>query len=82
MSTVQRILREIATKENLPVETIEKIVYSQFKFVRKVMAEGIKNKPETFKSVQLTHFGKFAPREKKLQEYKKKADAKRNNNGE
>ena len=74
IDTVKRIMKEIAAKENLPIETVEKIVLSQFKFVRKVMAEGVKNKPESFKAVQLTHLGKFAPREKKLQEYKKKAD--------
>ena len=74
IDTVKRIIRKIAAEENLPIETVEKIVLSQFRFVRKVMGEGVKNKPESFKSVQLTHLGKFAPREKKLQEYKKKAN--------
>lgn len=38
------------------------------------MASGVKNQPDTFKNIQLTNLGKFAKREYKLQEYKRRAD--------
>jgi len=67
-----KIIKEIALKENLPVETVKKIVESQFYFVRAIMAEGKKGYPKTFKTIQLTHLGKFALREKMLRNYARK----------
>ena len=49
----KEIIQTLATKHNLPLEKIEKIVNSQFKYVAKVMAEG------KFDSVRLPYFGKF-----------------------
>ena len=53
---------------------VEKIVNSQFKFVKDTMATGEKNRPETFKTIQLTHLGKFAVRKKKIEFYRKKVE--------
>tara|TARA_R110002020_G_scaffold194371_1_gene395204 strand:+ start:180 stop:449 length:270 start_codon:yes stop_codon:yes gene_type:complete len=69
---MKKIYKEIAEELNVPVSLIEKIVNSQFEFVKKVMAEGEKNKPDTFKTIQLTHLGKFAVRKKKIEFYKKR----------
>ena len=68
------IYKAIAEKNNLTVKQVEEIAVSQFMLIKKTMLEGVKNKPETFKSVQVTHFGKFAVRKYKLEEYKRKAD--------
>lgn len=74
---IKTLYKEISFKYNISIDLVKKIVDSQFKFVKDVMASGIKNQPNTFKSIQLTHLGKFAKREYKLQEYKRKADEKK-----
>ena len=48
------ILYKLANKYNLPIQTIEKIVNSQFKFVNKVMKEG------KFESVRLPYLGRWS----------------------
>jgi len=68
------IYTTIANKHGVTVRQAEEMAVSQMMFVKKVMAEGVKNKPETFKSVQVTHLGKFAVRKYKLEDYKRKAD--------
>tara|TARA_R110002126_G_scaffold127296_1_gene269506 strand:- start:21536 stop:21760 length:225 start_codon:yes stop_codon:yes gene_type:complete len=70
------IYKVIAGKNNLTVKQVEEIAISQFMLIKKTMVEGVKNKPETFKSLQLTHLGKFAIRKYKLEEYKRKANEK------
>jgi len=70
--TVRQIYKDIANEYGKTVKEVEEIVVAQFMFVRKTMYEGEKNKPETFKSIQLTHLGKFAIRKYKLEEWKKK----------
>jgi len=74
---LKKIYKDISAKYDIPVSKVEEIVKHQFKFVSDVMAEGDKNKPETFKTIQLTHIGKFALREYKLKEYKQKASGKK-----
>jgi nucleoid DNA-binding protein len=68
----RRIYEEVARELNLPMDLVEKVLDSQFKFVKEVMAQGEKNKPETFKTIQLTHLGKFAVRKRKIEYYKRK----------
>ena len=72
--TLKTLYRDIAKKLDLTEEQVIEAVDKQFLFVRKTMGEGIKNQPETFKNIQLTHIGKFATRDYKLKEYKRKAD--------
>ena len=50
------------------------IIDSQFLFIREVMALGEKNNPDTFKSVNVTHLGKFATRDYMLKKYKEAYD--------
>ena len=51
--TKREIVQILATKYNLPLEKVEAIVNSQFKYVTKVMSEG------NFEAVRLPYFGKF-----------------------
>ena len=44
------LIYKLANKYNLPLETIEKIVSSQFQFVRKIMKEG------NFEAIRLPYF--------------------------
>jgi nucleoid DNA-binding protein len=74
---LRKIYKEIADRHGLTILEVEKIVKHQFGFVRDVMAQGKKNDPATFKTIQLTHLGKFAVREYKLKEYQKKANDKK-----
>ena len=49
----KEIIQTLATKYNLPLEKVEKIVNSQFKYVTKIMSNG------KFDSVRLPYFGIF-----------------------
>jgi nucleoid DNA-binding protein len=75
---MKKVFQEIADELQISPGLIEKIVNSQFKFVKDTMATGEKNKPETFKTIQLTHLGKLAVRKKKLEFYKKNQKKKKN----
>jgi len=50
----REIIHYLATKYNLPLQTIERIVSYQFKYVSKIMKEG------NFESIRLPYFGKFS----------------------
>ena len=49
----KEIVQVLATKYNLPLEKVEKIINSQFKYVAKIMSEG------NFDSITLPYFGRF-----------------------
>ena len=49
----KEVIQILATKYNLPLEKVEKIVNSQFKYVAKIMSEG------NFDSIRLPYFGRF-----------------------
>ena len=72
--TLKKVYKVIADKYGVTIDVVEKAVKHQFKFVTEVMAQGKKNAPDTFKTIQLTHLCKFAPRKYKLKEFKEKAD--------
>lgn len=72
--TLRDIYKLVAEKNGVSIEEVEEIVTAQFMLVRKTMNEGIKNEPESFKGIQLTHLGKFAVRTSKLEEFKNKAN--------
>jgi nucleoid DNA-binding protein len=74
---LKKVYKDIGIKYGLTTSEVEKIVRHQFSFVRQVMAQGEKNNPDTFKTIQLTHLGKFAVREYKLKEFQKKASGKK-----
>jgi len=47
------IIQKLANKYNLSIQKVEEVVYSQFKYVNKIMKEG------KFESVRLPYLGKF-----------------------
>jgi len=71
---MKKVYQEIAKELEISPGLVEKVVNSQFKFVKDIMATGEKNRPETFKTIQLTHLGKFAVRKKKIEFYRKKVE--------
>lgn len=71
---LKKVYQEIANELDIPLSLVEKVVNSQFKFVKDVMANGEKNRPDTFKTIQLTHLGKFAVRKSKVEYYKRKVE--------
>jgi len=68
--TIQKVVQKIAKEQGLSIDIVTKIVNSQFKFVKDTMALGEKNRPETFKTIQVTHLGKFAVRKKKIEQFR------------
>ncbi len=61
------IIQKLATKYNLPLKVVEDIVYSQFKFVSKIIKEG------KFDSIRLPYFGKFHVNKNRLKYIKDKS---------
>lgn len=57
---MDELIIEISGKLNLDPEVVEKVVRSQFKFVKDVMESG------NAQSIMLHYFGKFAVKEKRL----------------
>jgi len=74
--SIKLLYKKISEKHGIPISKVQEVVEHQFKYIRQVMAQGIKNDPTSFKTIQITHLGKFAPRKYKLEEYKRKADNK------
>ena len=66
------IIQKIATKYNLPLKVVEDIVYSQFKFVSKIIKDG------KFDSVRLPYFGKFHVNKKRLKYIKQNSGSTNN----
>ena len=60
------LIQKLASKYNLPIKTVENIVYSQFKFVAEIMKEG------KFDMVRLPYFGKFHVHKNRLKYIKSK----------
>lgn len=54
------IIQTLATKYNLSLSKVEKIVKHQFKFVEKIMKKG------DFESIRLPYFGKFSVNPKRV----------------
>jgi nucleoid DNA-binding protein len=63
----KKLIQKIASKYNLPLQVIEKIVFHQFKFVSKIMKEG------NFDSIRLPYFGKFHVNKNRLKYIKEKS---------
>tara|TARA_R110000822_G_scaffold296377_1_gene418801 strand:+ start:306 stop:563 length:258 start_codon:yes stop_codon:yes gene_type:complete len=74
---IKSIYYEIEKEYGISFKQVKDIVENQFKFVKKTMAEGIKNNPKSFKNIQITHLGKFAVRKYKLEEYARKEEGRR-----
>ena len=72
--SLKKLIKEISFTHNIPIKVVEKVVEAQFLFVKETMANGIKNVPESFKSINLTHLGKFSTRDYVLKQFKKNYD--------
>jgi CRISPR/Cas system type I-B associated protein Csh2 (Cas7 group RAMP superfamily) len=70
---LKKIYKKIAEDTGVSLETVEAVIRSQFQFVRDTMASAQKNDPSSFKVINVTHLGKFAVREFKVEEYYKKS---------
>lgn len=57
---MDNLIDKVAAELNLDPELVEKVVRSQFKFVKDVMESG------NMQSVMLPYFGKFAVKESRL----------------
>jgi nucleoid DNA-binding protein len=64
------IIYKIANKYNLPLQTVERIVNSQFKYLAKIMNDG------NFDSVRLPYFGKFSVKKGRIAHIKRLTDKK------
>ena len=67
----KEIIHYLANKYNMPLQTINKIVSHQFKYVSEIIKEG------NFDTIRLPYFGKFSvnpKRVKYLTELKNKKD--------
>ena len=62
----KEIILLLATKHNLPIKTVEKIVGHQFKYVKKIMEEG------DFETIRLPYFGKFSVKPGRIKNLNKK----------
>lgn len=63
---IEKIIREISHKHNIPKKDIEEAIKAQFAFVREVIESAEKDIEETFKIVQLPLFGKFLVKKNKI----------------
>jgi len=50
----KEIIYYLANKYNLPLQSIDKIITYQFKYISKIMKEG------DFESIRIPYFGKFS----------------------
>ena len=61
MKNKKIIIQTLATKYNLPLKTVEKMINHQFKFVHKIMKKG------DFDTIRLPYFGKFSVNKKRVE---------------
>ena len=64
----EELIYFLANKYNLPIQQIEEIVTSQFKFVKNIMSAG------DFESVRLPYFGKFSAKKERIKHINKKTN--------
>lgn len=62
----QKILTLLAIKYNLSEEVIERVIRSEFEFVRDTIEQG------EFESVRLHHLGVFGVKKKRLEDLQKR----------
>jgi nucleoid DNA-binding protein len=66
------LIQKLATKYNLPIKTVEKIIMHQFKFVSDIINKG------KFETVRLPYFGKFHVNKNRLKYIKEKSGSTNN----
>ncbi len=63
---VNKIIKHLSLKHNIPSKDIEDAVNSQFLFVKKIIESATKDEEETFKTVKLLSFGKFLVKKNRI----------------
>lgn len=71
LSNLDNIYWDLAKKYNLRKEVIENIIECQFRFVHELIKNSDINDINTFKSVNLTHLGKYLPRKWRIHKHMK-----------
>ena len=61
------IIQKLATKYNLPLQTVEQIINHQFKFVGEIIKQG------NFQGIRLPYFGKFHVNKNRLKYIQEKS---------
>jgi hypothetical protein len=54
---VEKIVKELASKYDLPEQVITVVIESQFKCAKEEIAKAVPGKPETFKNVRFKKLG-------------------------
>lgn len=76
---VRDIIKELAKEFDIPYDTAEEIINSQFKFLKDSMGQGVKGEYNTFETVLLRRLGTFVASEAKIDhmtsKYLKKQDS-------
>lgn len=65
-SELEEVIKAISRKYELPYKVVEKVVCSQYKFLRRMMGEGSRTDETTFQSLFLSNFGSFIPMRKRI----------------
>lgn len=74
MTKKEKILKDISLVYYIPLEVVEEVVDSQFKFIKDTISGVDREDPDSFVNIQVTHFGKFAYKPKKKRFYEKLRD--------
>ena len=72
LSNLEEIYWMLADKYKLRKEVVENIVQCQFRFVHDIIRNSDLLKPESFKSISITHLGKYLPRKKRIKEFRER----------
>ena len=75
---VQKIIKRLSLKYNLPEEEIRRIVFSPFELVKKSMKDAEPNNIESFKNIRIINFGLFAVKPGRIKHLKKQNDDRNN----
>lgn len=57
-----RLLNDVSLRTNIPIDTVKNIVFSQFKFLKIMMAVGDREDENSFLTISLVNIGKFSPK--------------------
>ena len=68
---VIKLIEEVAKQLELSPSEVEKLVRAEFQLIKRVMKEGSRNQPETFKNVRLIKFGLFGVKPGRIEKLRK-----------
>lgn len=68
----RKIIKKIAKEEGLSEWAVRTIILSQFDGIRKIMASGIPDRPDTFRGIFVNAFGVFRVIKSRFRKFKGK----------